>query len=526
MLPQNSDDLPTKITILTLNCWGLKYLSKYRGERLLEIGKRIAHSDEPPHIVGLQECWTQEDYNNIRRETQEILPYGKFYFSGIFGGGLAILSKWPIEESTMYAYPLNGRPTAFFRGDWFVGKGVACARIRIGPGPTDIADVFCTHLHAPYEKEPHDSYLCHRTAQAWEIAKLMRAAAEKGHLVIGLGDFNMLPQSFAHRLITSHAPVKDVWSHLHPDSSIGAAIDPTEMARKKPVPSADFNIFENGATCDGIFNTWRWKKSQQNKLRREGHVTIDGQVPDPLAKRLDYIFVGDGAFSNFASLRKWSIDSARVCMMERHPTLHCSLSDHFGVEATITLDIAKDDDCEEEDPSSFLPIQKHIESIRSRSPAGATTLITAENARNSTANSNSEANADVARQQQQATLMADIYDQILYMISAYNSRERFQRRARLGHFIVSLVISIACLVGVWWSPRAFVSFILCLVSSLSLVAGTIDGLIGGLFVSSELRALKEFEWEIRNARRTVLGLGLDIEEEHRSPKPAQRTWYP
>jgi sphingomyelin phosphodiesterase 2 len=31
----------------------------------------------------------------------------------------------------------------------------------------------------------------------------------------------------------------------------------------------------------------------------------------------------------------------------------------------------------------------------------------------------------------------------------------------------------------------------------------LDGLIGGLFVSSELRALKEFEWEVRNAKRIV-----------------------
>ncbi|KMU83553.1 inositol phosphosphingolipids phospholipase C [Coccidioides immitis H538.4] len=238
----HSDDLPRKINILTLNCWGLKFISKYRRERLLEIGKRLASLDPPPEIVGLQECWTQQDYNNIRKETRHILPYGKFYFSGIFGGGLAILSKWPIEESSMFGYPLNGRPTAFFRGDWFVGKGVACARIRIGPGPSDIAAVFCTHLHAPYEREPHDSYICHRTAQAWEMAKLMRGAAEKGHLVIGLGDFNMLPLSLAHRLITTHAPVQDVWRYLHPDSSLGAAIDAVEMARKRPVPSAEYNL--------------------------------------------------------------------------------------------------------------------------------------------------------------------------------------------------------------------------------------------------------------------------------------------
>ncbi|PGH06929.1 hypothetical protein AJ79_06402 [Helicocarpus griseus UAMH5409] len=512
MAPPNSDKAPSRINIFTLNCWGLKFISKYRRERLLEIGKRIACSENPPHIVGLQECWTQEDYNNIRKETREILPYGKFYFSGIFGGGLAILSKWPIEESTMYAYPLNGRPTAFFRGDWFVGKGVACARIRFGPAATDVADVFCTHLHAPYEKEPHDSYLCHRTAQAWEIVKLMRAAAEKGHLVIGLGDFNMLPQSFAHRLITSHAPVRDVWSYLHPDSSIGAAIDPVEMARKKPVPSAHYNILENGATCDGIFNTWRWNKGQRKRLESEGNVVVDGQLPDPLAKRLDYIFVGDGAFSHFASPRQWNIDSARVGMMSRHPTLHCSLSDHFAVEATIVRESTKDDDADEEQ-GSFLPIQKHLESIRSGSPTVTTPLTNTTNT------------ATASPQQQLPVLSADVYDQILHMISSYTTRERFQRRARLGHFLISLVVSIACFVGIWWSPRAFVSFILCFVSSLSLAAGTIDGLIGGLFVSSELRALKEFEWEIRNARRTVLGLGLDLEEEYGSPKSSQRGWH-
>ena len=82
----------------------------------------------------------------IRRATRFCLPFGKFYFSGVFGGGLVILSKWPIEESSFYRYPLNGRPTAFFRGDWFVGKGVASAKIRFGRRPRDVIEVFNTHV--------------------------------------------------------------------------------------------------------------------------------------------------------------------------------------------------------------------------------------------------------------------------------------------------------------------------------------------------------------------------------------------
>lgn len=138
--------LPTEINIITLNCWGLLYLSKHRAQRLKAIGHQIAIADPPPHIVGLQECWTQEDYRSIREQTRFVLPYGKFYHSGPFGSGLAILSKWPIEESTMYRYPLNGRPTAFFRGDWYVGKGIACARVRYGVGQKQVIEVFNTHV--------------------------------------------------------------------------------------------------------------------------------------------------------------------------------------------------------------------------------------------------------------------------------------------------------------------------------------------------------------------------------------------
>jgi sphingomyelin phosphodiesterase 2 len=136
--------MASKINILTLNCWGLKYISDHRNARLAHIGTTIANQYPPPDIVGLQECWCQGDYEAIRASTQTILPYGKFYFSGVFGGGLAILSKWPIVESSMNKYPLNGRPTAFFRGDWYVGKGVACAVIRMDGG--ELAEVFCTHV--------------------------------------------------------------------------------------------------------------------------------------------------------------------------------------------------------------------------------------------------------------------------------------------------------------------------------------------------------------------------------------------
>ncbi|KAK5116909.1 hypothetical protein LTR62_006630 [Meristemomyces frigidus] len=448
--------LPTSLRVLSLNCWGLKFLSTHRAARLAEIGHQLSLCSPPPEIVGLQECWTQADYLCIRELTQQILPHGKFYFSGIFGGGLAILSKWPIEESSMYRYSLNGRPQAFFRGDWYVGKGVASARIRVGPRRRDVVEVFCTHLHAPYEREPNDSYLCHRTAQAWEIAKMMRHARERGHAVVGLGDFNMIPRSLAHRIVEAHGGgVRDVWRVVKPESAVGAAEDSAEKARvgvEAGVPSAGWCLEEHGTTCDSRFNTWRWSKPMQKALAKGQDTIIDPGVPDHRAKRLDYIFFASPAGQD------WRVEAVKVGFTMRHPTLLCSLSDHFSIEATLVR-------------------QPSTESKRMN---------------------------DDSEQPMITPLPPSTYDEILAVIATYNARERKQRRWRLAHFVSQVLIAIACLIAVWWSPRNYVSFILMLISTLGLSAGVLDGLMGGLFVGSEIRALKEFEFEIRGAREMAL----------------------
>ncbi|SMR56371.1 unnamed protein product [Zymoseptoria tritici ST99CH_3D1] len=464
--PKDLLELPSSLRVISLNCWGLKFLSKHRHARLVEIGHQLANASPAPQIVGLQECWTQEDFLAIRELTQHILPYGKFYFSGIFGGGLAILSKWPIEESSMYRYPLNGRPAAFFRGDWYVGKGVACARIRIGKGVKDVVEVFCTHLHAPYEREPNDSYICHRTAQAWETAKLMRHAVERGHMVIGLGDFNMVPLSLAHRLIEAHGAVKDVWRIVHPDSAVGSADSEAEMARGKAVPTSQQCLDVHGTTCDHRMNTWRWSKQMRKDLDRGNEAEIDPDELDHKARRLDYIFFADNSEHTG---QQWKVENVEVGMTMRHPTLRCSLSDHFSIETTLT---------------------RHPGSTQSKSPA----------------------------RSHIQPLDHETYLLIQAMISKYDLRERSQRRYRLTHFGAEIVITIGCWVAVWWSPRNYVSFLLMLLSTLGLSCGVLDGLMGGLFVGSEIRALKEFEYEIGYAAelaKEVHGKGYSEESADR-----------
>jgi sphingomyelin phosphodiesterase 2 len=312
----------------------------------------------------------------------------------------------------------------------------------------------------------------------------MRGAVERGHLVIGLGDFNMLPLSLAHRIITTHAPVQDIWRALHLDSSVGAAEDLVEQTRRRPIPTAEYNLIENGATCDSVLNTWRWSKAEQNRLGPgKPYVDVQGDAVDPKAKRLDYIFASSGTRDTEAG--GWVIRDAKVGMTERHPTLQCSVSDHFSVECTL---------------------QYHGEAHRQTQ---ATPTLTDKDAVSSGAFLQSPNNSwygiQIPSLKENTFLPIGTYDEILEMIGKYTTRERKQRRYRLYHFVASVIISITCFVAVFWSPRNFVAFLLILLSTLGFGAGILDGLIGGLFVGSEIRALKEFEWEIRNARAAAGG---------------------
>lgn len=458
-----------ELHVLTLNCWGLLHISKLRSQRIGQIASSLASMTPPPDVVGLQELFTQADYAELRRRTRGVLPHGKFYHSGAFGGGLAILSRWPLVASSMHAYPLNGRPTAFWHGDWYVGKGVAHARVRVGGGPSGQSeeqeafdvDVFNTHTHASYGS--HDAgYACHTAAQAWHMAKLLRDAARGrggSGLVLALGDFNMLPLSLAHRIITSHAPVVDAWRALHPSSSLGASHHPAEAARGLPVPSAEFNLRENGATSNNVTNTWRWPKDRRKALSRENPCPVDPDTPDPHGQRLDYVF-----FSPRQSSSGWAVKDAAVAMTHRHSELQVSLSDHYAVHAVLER-------------------REGISGAAAEEPDPA------------------------------------IYDEILTLVDGCVARERREQSWRAWHFFLSLLVFVGCLVAVWFSPHNGVAFALVVVSTLALATGVVNGLLSLLFFGSELRGLAEFEWEIRNAKAVALGTLDSFDDEFDADTP-------
>ncbi|KAL1902834.1 phospholipase C type enzyme [Sporothrix stenoceras] len=482
-----------EISALTLNCWGLKYISALRTDRLAEIGRRIAvlasssssPSTTPLSIVALQECWCYEDFAAIHELTRHELPYAKFFHAGVWGAGLAVLSRWPITSTSMTPYALNGRPTAFWRGDWFVGKGLASATVKVDDATT--LEVLVTHTHAPYEGgQPDDSYLLHQVAQTWEAGKRIRAAAERGRLVLAMGDWNMTPDSLPYQSLylgagssgdaSSPFVLHDTWRDLHPNAALGNSYNPLEQARQQrhnpqgqqTVPTAAFNLAENGTASDNVLNTWRWPKDKQKRLQKAyarrqtaasagediaSEFVIAPDTPDPRAKRLDYIFYAapcpPAVSTPPASL--WRTKTARVAMVEPHPTLGCSVSDHYAVAVTLV-----------------------------REPASAGTI-----------------QVDTAGV---PTVLPSTFNNVLAELDRYMAREQSQRYWRGVHFFVSVAVTIGCYVAVWFSPRNFVAFLLTLLASLGLATGVVDGLIALLFFGSEIRYIKDFQWEIDNAK--------------------------
>ncbi|CAG8564830.1 7001_t:CDS:2 [Ambispora leptoticha] len=230
-------------------------------------------------IVCLQEVWVYSNFELIRNRTKRRLPYAKFYYSGMLGGGLVILSRYPILEVTHQPYRLNGLPIKVTHGDWYVGKGVASA--LIDHPVAGVIEVFNTHTHAGYGSKKDDIYLAHRVSQAWEIANLLKNSASRGRNVIAMGDFNDEP---------------------------------------------DTAVTQKGVTSGSPLNTW------SSNYSPKGTTTTLKELKEPnleIGQRIDYVF--------YRKTSRFWCTGSRVVFTDLIPELKCSYSDHFGVEATFTL---------------------------------------------------------------------------------------------------------------------------------------------------------------------------------------------
>ncbi|KAJ3750843.1 inositol phosphophingolipids phospholipase C [Lentinula detonsa] len=301
-----------ELTILTLNCWGLKFVSKNRRERVVAIADELSHTEEYD-IVTLQELWVYTDFEYVRESVAKYLPYAKFFYSGALGAGLAIFSRFPIVATEIQPYSLNGAPIDVAGGDWFVGKAAASV-IIVHPILKEV-QVFNTHLYAKGGEDGPEHNRAHRLVNAWEFAKLARRAAELGRYVIAAGDFNSIPTTLPMTVIREHADLKDSWLVTHPFSNT-----PSDVT-----PSPQEAIDDFGVTADSPINSYSAGKGLDATARRF------------CGKRLDYIFYRQPHSYNPAELPVLHCKESRVMFTHEVPGTPFSYSDHFGLKSVLQI---------------------------------------------------------------------------------------------------------------------------------------------------------------------------------------------
>nr|XP_040058892.1 sphingomyelin phosphodiesterase 2 isoform X1 [Gasterosteus aculeatus aculeatus]XP_040058893.1 sphingomyelin phosphodiesterase 2 isoform X1 [Gasterosteus aculeatus aculeatus] len=238
----NTDSL--RVRVFSLNCWGIRYVSKHTPQRYDMIGELL--SKEEYDIVLLQEVWSEKDYLSLKKKLAFCHPHSHHFKSGVIGSGLAIFSKHRIHDTFLYRYSLNGYPYMVQHGDWFGGKAVGMAVLKLG-GLT--ANVYVTHLHAEYSRDK-DSYLPHRVVQAWELQQFVRHTSAAADVVILGGDLNMHPQDLGSRLLMSYTGLRD--SYLESAEFDGCEDGMTLIADNPFIGKGSMGPLEKGIRIDYI----------------------------------------------------------------------------------------------------------------------------------------------------------------------------------------------------------------------------------------------------------------------------------
>ena len=339
-----------QLSILTLNVWGLNYISKLRIPRIKAIATHLASPSTPHYdFVCLQELWYEsKDWRFLKHALASRYPHAKFFYSGAFGSGLAILSRWSIVETHTHPYSLNGQPIHVQHGDWFVGK--ACGSITINHPRLGLVDVWNTHFVAAGGEDGPEYKRSHRITQAYELATNCRNSAARGRHVVCVGDLNSTPPSIAIGLLKHVGGLYDSFLDSHPQLPEQAtsldAVDPSPNVGGRSVgrstqhrPDPHRAIQELGVTCDSPLNTWTAGKK------------LDERATKGAGKRLDYILyrgpVDDASDASTSAALAYSAStssrgrlacrSSSVVVTDIVPGLSCSFSDHFGVESTFDI---------------------------------------------------------------------------------------------------------------------------------------------------------------------------------------------
>ncbi|XP_058818342.1 putative neutral sphingomyelinase isoform X2 [Topomyia yanbarensis] len=274
-----------ELSILTLNIWGIPYISKDRKVRVNAIGDVLSSGNYD--VVSLQEVWSDGDYQYLKNRVEGVLPFAHYFYSGVVGSGLAVFSKYPIVSAFFHAWSVNGYVHRIQHGDWFGGKGVGLARISVNG---QLVHLYAAHLHAEYDRN-FDDYMSHRVIQAYDTAQFVESTRGSAVVQILAGDLNTEPGDLAYRVIRTNAKLTD--------------------------------SYDRDSHSSDLLGT--------NEIARNSYTDPEAAKKSPQGKRIDYIMY------RFADQYEGHRLEHRLPLPERIPGKDMSYSDHEAVYAKIIL---------------------------------------------------------------------------------------------------------------------------------------------------------------------------------------------
>lgn len=197
-----------KLRVATLNVWALPApFSRDLAARMGAIAESLPAYDLD--VVGFQEVWLGSARDSLVEAGRRSGLVHAWSRSGVLdGGGLLLLSRFPIRAERFESFRVRGRAEEISQGEFFAGKGYLNVVLDTPAGRVRVLN---THLHARYSAPPPDDYRTHRTAQ---IVQLAEGGLDTGPPLIVLGDFNFSEQDPEYRVLRGLMRLRDAAADL------------------------------------------------------------------------------------------------------------------------------------------------------------------------------------------------------------------------------------------------------------------------------------------------------------------------
>lgn len=304
------DEETARVSFLSYNLYCLPWLASFFSPSACPFPSERASSFldhiQSYDILALQEVWDPR-----YKKVENFVRANKLYSVGstapssleylklrLFGGGLMIISKYPIEAKEELVFDKG------VASDGFVTKGVLYAKVKVG---SSYLHVFNTHLQASYGYEfdfENNPYADIRKRQLEQLTKFINKQTAKDQYPIFLmGDFNVNA-----RRAPDDAANSAEYDHM------------LRILRSESYEVVDVHKEFNGGV---------------HPVTYAGKSVRVGAPPRVGGQRLDFLFEMRRNISpdNF----KYKFTNATVVPFEVSGRMFSQISDHYGASATMEI---------------------------------------------------------------------------------------------------------------------------------------------------------------------------------------------